>query len=654
MADNHILPEGQTHQPAYVDATSAPDEKQTIKNAEHHGVDRVSPSATPDYSDQEKGHTHVGAAPDGQPPRRNINNFLGRSTRHFWNMFFAIFFTGWWVASLVLHSKNMNWVVPFLVWLCVMLRVFFNYVPSRYLSKILRTVWKNTALIVYNAIPAKFRTGAGAALAVAVVLIGTFVSEESADNTRANRAVSIFGIVVFLTLFWATSRNRRRVNWRTVIVGMLAQYIIGLFVLRTQVGYDIFRFVADRAGDLLSFARKGVEFLTDGPTSQKLWFFFSVVPAIVFFISVVQILFYIGFLQWFVRKLATFVFWALGASGAEAVVAAATPFIGQGESAMLVRPFVPHMTDAELHQIMTCGFATISGSVLVAYIGLGFNKEALVSSCIMSIPASIAISKLRFPETEDTLTAGKVVIPEDEENKSENVLHAFASGTWLGLKIGGTIVASLLCVIALVFLCNGLMGWWGSYLNITDPFHDPSKPEEDKLKLQLVLGYLLYPVTFLLGVPRQDIMKVARVIAEKIITVSGPGYLLRWKTNLTVTRTNSTPSWPSRLWMTSPLDRDLLVHMPFAALATSAPWVFRLVFSASLLPAVVVTLLALHHPPLFLALSLLLRRLPSLVWLLRTRPALFPLRPNVAMNLRRFILAFCTILFSRHPHCSRG
>lgn len=517
---NDILPEGEAHKAAYVDATSMPDEKQTLKSAQQHGVDRVSPSATPDYSDQEKGQTHMVPAADDKPARRNAGNFLGRQTRHFWNAFFAIFFTGWWIASLVLHAKNMNWVVPFLVWLCVMLRVFFNYVPSRYLSKILRTVWKHSALIVYNAIPAQFRTIVGAVFSVAVVLIGTFVSEESEDNTRANRAVSIFGIIVFLFIFWATSRNRRRVNWRTVIVGMLAQYIIGLFVLRTGVGYDIFRFVADRAGDLLGFAKAGVQFLTDDKVPNYPWFFISVVPAIVFFISIVQILFYIGFLQWFVRKLATFVFWALGASGAEAVVAAATPFIGQGESAMLVRPFVPHMTEAEIHQIMTCGFATISGSVLVAYIGFGFNKEALVSSCIMSIPASIAISKLRWPETEETLTAGKVVIPEDEESKSENVLHAFASGTWLGLKIGGTIVASLLCVIALVYLCNGLMGWWGSYLNITDPFHDPSQPDTDKLKLQLVLGYILYPVTFLLGVPRQDIMKIARIIAEKIITVS--------------------------------------------------------------------------------------------------------------------------------------
>jgi CNT family concentrative nucleoside transporter len=241
-------------------------------------------------------------------------------------------------------------------------------------------------------------------------------------------------------------------------------------------------------------------------------FFIAETSSFLVFISLVQALYYIGFIQWFIRKFATFVFWALGVSGAEAVVAAATPFIGQGESAMLVRPFVPHMTKAEIHQIMTCGFATISGSVLVGYIGLGLNAEVLVSSCIMSIPASLAISKLRYPETEEALTAGSVTVPVDKEDKAENILHAFANGAMLGIKIALSIIASLLCIIALVGLINGLMTWWGRYLNINGPL----------LTLQTIFGYLFYPVAFLLGVSREgnDLLLVARLIAEKIITVS--------------------------------------------------------------------------------------------------------------------------------------
>lgn len=482
------------------------------KHSEHNGS-----GTPPEYSDNEKpapgilAQTDVEAQSEYKSAFRTFYEGPGRIIVH---VFFLLLFTGWWIASLVLHRHDKNWIIPFLLWLAITLRIFFWHVPSRYVSNAVRSVWKHTAVVVYNRIPENMRTLAGAAVTVATLLVGSFVTKESVNNTRGNRAISLLGMAIILFVFWLTSANRRKVNWRTVIAGMLAQYLIGLFVLRTGAGYSIFRFIADRAGDLLGFAKDGVTFLTDEATANKPMFFFGVIPAIIFFISLVQVLYYIRFLQWFIKKFATFVFWALGVSGAEAVVAAATPFIGQGESAMLVRPFVPHMTNAEIHQIMTCGFATISGSVLVGYIGLGLNKEALVSSCIMSIPASLAISKLRYPETEETLTAGRVVIPDDDEHKAENFLHAFANGAWLGIKIGGTIVASLLCIIAVVGLINGLMTWWGHYLNINNP----------QFTLQTILGYILFPVAFLLGVPqnKHELLSVSRLIAEKVITVSYP------------------------------------------------------------------------------------------------------------------------------------
>jgi CNT family concentrative nucleoside transporter len=132
--------------------------------------------------------------------------------------------------------------------------------------------------------------------------------------------------------------------------------------------------------------------------------------------------------QWFIGKFAAFFFWSMRVSGSESVVAAASPFIGQGESAMLIKPFVAYLTQAELHQVMCSGFATIAGSVLVAYINLGVNGQALISSCVMSIPASLAVSKMRYPEEEESLTAGRVVIPEDNGERSANALHAFANG----------------------------------------------------------------------------------------------------------------------------------------------------------------------------------------------------------------------------------
>lgn len=324
-------------------------------------------------------------------------------------------------------------------------------------------------------------------------------------------AISLVGLILMIAGLYATSSNRKAINWHTVISGFLIQYIIALFVLRTGVGYDIFEFISRLARELLGFARDGVAFLTTTEVSELGMFFFSVLPAIIFFVALVQMLYYWGMVQWFVGKFAVFFFWAMRISGAEAVVAAATPFIGQGESAMLIKPFVPHLTRAEIHQVMCSGFATIAGSVLVAYIGLGVNPQILISSCVMSIPASLACSKLRYPETEESLSAGKIVIPDDDEHKASNTIHAFANGAWLGLQIALMILTTLLCIIAIVALFDGLLTWFGRYLNLRGEYD---------LTLTLILGYVFYPVAFLLGVPRgPDILKVSRLIATKIITV---------------------------------------------------------------------------------------------------------------------------------------
>jgi CNT family concentrative nucleoside transporter len=372
-----------------------------------------------------------------------------------------------------------------------------------------RWIWGNTAGRAYHATPAKLHKPIAALVTFAVFLIGSFVPEESGDNTRSNRAISIFGFIVMLFLLTITSRDWRRIPWHTVIGGMLTQFVIAVFVLRTKAGFDIFKFISDMARQLLGFAGQGLAFLTDDEFVKKTWFLTGVIPAIIFFIALVQMLYYVGFLQWFISKFAVFFFWSLRVSGAEAIVAAATPFIGQGESAMLIRPFMDYLTMAEIHQIMTCGFATIAGSVLVAYIGMGLNAQALVSSCIMSIPATLAVSKMRYPETQTPITAGKVEVPKNEEDeKTVNALHAFTNGSWLGLKIGATIVAMLLTIIAFVGLINGLLSWWGGYWGM---------PDDNPLTLELILGYLLYPVAWLLGVPNADLRPVGELIGKKVI-----------------------------------------------------------------------------------------------------------------------------------------
>lgn len=367
----------------------------------------------------------------------------------------------WWIAGLIMHRHDYGWLIPFLLWLSITLRIILNFVPVRHVMRPVQWVYAHTITRAYHLVPEKLRIWLAALGAFTVILVGSFVPAESVDNTRGNRAISLLGLAVILLVLWATSRNRKRIPWHTVTGGMLTQFVVAVFVLRTKAGYDIFNFISYLARAFLGFADQGTAFLTAPSVVDLHYFITGVIPPIIFFIAVVQCLYYLRVLQWLIVKFATFFFWSLRVSGAEAVVAAASPFLGQGESAMLIRPFIKYLTQAEIHQVMCSGFATIAGSVLVGYISLGLNPQALVSSCIMSIPASLAVSKMRYPETEETITSGRVHIPDDEDERATNILHAFSNGAWLGIKIGGTILAILLSIVALIGLINGLLGWWG-------------------------------------------------------------------------------------------------------------------------------------------------------------------------------------------------
>lgn len=491
--------------PTKLEKSSIPD--QDPQNLDLHKKRHADVAIDPEQGAMRSAHS-------GDDPSAHVSFNLYQKYRKFFHLFFFALFTGWWIAGLILHgirdplSSNTGWLKPFLLWLGVTLRIIFLYIPVTVLTKPLRWAWDAIGVRFAELLPDRFKLPLSALLVVSVFLIGGFASPEVEDNTRDNRAVSLLGLVVLISALYASSRNRKAVNWHTVIVGMLVQFIVALFVLRTGVGYDIFNFISELARDLLGFANQGTIFLTAESVPSTHWFIITTLPAVIFFVALVQLCFYNGLFQWFIRKFAGFFFWSMQCSGAESVVAVCSPFIGQGESAMLIKPFVEHLTQAELHQVMCSGFATIAGSVLIAYISLGVNAQALVSSCVMSIPASLAISKLRYPETEETLTTGRIVIPDDDDHKAANSLHAFAKGAWLGLKIAGMILSTLLCIIALLGLANGLLTWWGRYLNVNDP----------PLTVELIVGYICYPIAFLLGIPRNgDLLKVAQLIGTKLV-----------------------------------------------------------------------------------------------------------------------------------------
>lgn len=475
-----------------------------------HIVEEKSTPVSSDINSVEKG-VHVEYTteePAGIKKYKNFSAWKSLYRRNIWfaHVFWGLFFTAWWISVVAQDQHRHKWLIPTLLWMAIMARLITFHVPSRYIIIWANWIWQRTVVKIVNFIPQKWRLLAAAIGTVAVILVGTFASPEiEGGSPRSERAISFFGCVVAIFALWTTSHNRSKINWHTVISGMLIQFIIALFVLRTQAGYDIFDFISYLCRELLGFAKDGTAFITNTTVSQLGMFFFTVLPAIIFFIAVVHIFYYWGVIQWFVGKFAVFFYWAMQVSGAEAVVAAASPFIGQGESAILIKPFAPHLTRAEYHQVMTSGFATIAGSVLVSYISMGVSPQALISSCVMSIPASLATSKLRYPEEETTLTDGGVVIPDDETEEAHNVLHAFANGAWLGIVIAGTILTNLLCIIALVALINALLTWFATFWNISN------------LTLEMIFGYIFYPVAFLLGVPRDELYDVAKLIGIKVI-----------------------------------------------------------------------------------------------------------------------------------------
>lgn len=471
-----------------------------------------------EVSDIESGREQLGTAEKPKTGIKQKLKYLYPRWKWVLHLVFSLFITAWWISIIAQKKQRHKWLIPTILYGMIITRMITLYIPfTRWILTGLKKVWFAVLTVRNKVIPEKFRLLGGALLTVAVMMLGSMVPAETKDLRRVDRFISFIGICVAIGGLYLTLTNREKVRWITVINGILMQYIIALFVLRTKAGYDIFKFISDLSEEFLGFAKNGVAFVTTPDVASQTYFFFTVLPAVLFFISVVYILLYVGFIQWATGKFSKFFFWSMKVSGGEAVVAAASPFIGIGESAVLIKGLLPYLTTAEIHQVMCSGFATISGSVLISYIGIGINSQALVSSCVMSIPASLSVSKLRYPEVENSLTAGDCTIPDGEENlseseKSHNVLQAFSNGAFLGLVVAGTIMANQVCIIAFVALINGILTWFGKFWNIK------------ALTLELIGGYIMYPVAFLLGAPRNELKPLGQLIAMKFIENEYNGY----------------------------------------------------------------------------------------------------------------------------------
>lgn len=328
--------------------------------------------------------------------------------------------------------------------------------------------------------------------------------------------MGLVGVVCLLAIAFALSTNRKAVQWRPIGVALLIQLAIALAVLRTPFGASFFALVNDGAAAFIGAANVGIDFVFGawpetvlGPDGQALRlpyvFAIRVLPILVFMSSVFAVLQHFGILQRVVEVLARGLRRTLRTSGAESLAAIAEVFLGMTEAPLMIRPYVAGLTRSELFCVMTAGLATVAGTVLVAYMGMIGPEYAghLVAASFMAAPAAIAIAKLMVPEegVPQTRALAHVALPRTTVNAIDAAASGAADGVRLALNIGGMLVA----FVALVHVANALLGWAGGLVGVSE------------LSFERILGTLLAPLAFVLGVPWHDAAKIGELLGVKTV-----------------------------------------------------------------------------------------------------------------------------------------
>jgi len=353
-----------------------------------------------------------------------------------------------------------------------------------------------------------------------------------------NIARGLLGVVVLLAILWALSLDRRRVNWRLVAGGMALQLALAAAFFTTDVTASIMRPVAQLFVDITEFSNAGARMvfggLVDLPTMGTLFgskgafiFAFQVLPTIIFFSALTSVLYYLGVLQRIVFAFAWVMKRVMRLSGAESLAAAGEVFLGQTESALLVKPYIPRMTRSEVATMMIGGMATIAGGVMAAYIGMlgGEDKAAqlkfaeyLLCASLMSAPAAIVVAKLLVPERDEI--DENLEVPRDEVGS--NFFDALAAGTSQGLILALNVGAMLIAFVAMAALVNGLLGWVGAHIPVgggaalNDWVRDVSGGIFEKLSLQSIFGAVMAPFAWIIGIDGNDMLRAGQLLGTKL------------------------------------------------------------------------------------------------------------------------------------------
>ncbi|MCL1821371.1 MAG: Na+ dependent nucleoside transporter [Prolixibacteraceae bacterium] len=343
----------------------------------------------------------------------------------------------------------------------------------------------------------------------------------------------ILGMAVLLAIGYALSNNRKQIPWRTVFFGLLFQLILAVGVLYVPFVREIFEFAGRIFVKILDFTKAGSEFLLgDLMDSSKYGyiFLFQVLPTIIFFSALTSLLFYWGIIQKVVWALAWVFTRSLKISGPEALSVAGNIFLGQTESPLMIKAYLPKMGNSEIMMVMTGGMATLAGGVLAAYIAMlggddpvlriEFAKHLLTAS-VMAAPAAIVFSKMLVPPDSEIDTDVKV----SKDKIGHNVLDAITNGTSEGVKLAVNVAGMLLVFIAFIAMFNFVTGKIGEWTNVNDVLAAATDGRYQKLSLQALLGYVFAPLMWLIGVPVGDLAAVGSLLGEKLIMTEFIGYI---------------------------------------------------------------------------------------------------------------------------------
>ncbi len=320
------------------------------------------------------------------------------------------------------------------------------------------------------------------------------------------RLVSALGLVAMIAFAWLCSSDRRRVPWPTVAWGLSLQLALGALLLRTPLGRLFFDGMNTVVSAFLGYVDAGVQFMFGPLVESGFSFALNVLPIIIFMGSLFGILYHLGVLQRAVDVLAAALSRTMRTSGGESLAAVANLFVGMVESALVVAPYLERMTRSELFSVMTLGMSTVAGSVLLAYVGIlggGDYAGHLATASLLSLPAGLLVAKVMVPERETPETAGPGSAR--VERTSVNLIDAAAQGAVAGLRLAAYVGAMLIAFVALIAMLNDGLEWLGGWLGIAD------------LTLQRLLGVLLAPVAWLLGVPWEDAARVGSLLGVKTV-----------------------------------------------------------------------------------------------------------------------------------------